>query len=80
MARTSFPAPWGQCQRCGFDFRVNRLRKEWTGHRVCEKCWDPKPAETRPPRVTAEGLPVPNASPEPPIIEREEGDFGGEDL
>lgn len=68
MAR--FDPPWGVCMRCGFQRRVNRLTKEWTGLRVCNECWDPKPVEMRPPRVTPEGLPVPNASPEPPIIER----------
>lgn len=69
MAR--FDAPYGVCMRCGFKRRVNQLRKEWTGLRVCDECWDPKPAELRPPRVTPEGLPVPNASPEPPIVERD---------
>jgi hypothetical protein len=68
MARLD--APWAVCSRCGFQRRVNELRKEWTGFRVCAECYDEKPAETRPPRVTAEGLPVPNANPEPPVVER----------
>ena len=52
-----------QCDRCGFDFWSNQLRKEWTGLRVCKKCWEPRhpqdyvrgvpdrqaPAWTRPP-------------------------------
>lgn len=66
--------------RCGFKRRVNKLRTEWTGLRVCSECWDPKPAEHKPPRVTPEGLPVPGASPEPTVVEREEGEFGGDDL
>lgn len=58
------PAPWGECPRCGFKRRLNTFRKEWTGERVCRDCWDPKPAEMKPPRVKPEGVPVPNAQPE----------------
>lgn len=58
-------APWGCCPRCGFDRRLNTFRKEWTGERVCRECWDPKPPEMKPPRVKPEGLPLPNAQPEP---------------
>lgn len=60
-----FRPPWGECQRCGFKRRVSSLVKEWDGLRVCrDTCRDPKPAETRPPKVKPEGLPVHNASPE----------------
>lgn len=65
MARRS---PWGECQRCGFKFRLTQLRKEWTGFRVCKgtgtnDCWDQKPKELKPPKIKPEGLPKPNASP-----------------
>ena len=61
-------APWGECARCGFKFRLTQMRKEWTGRRVCKgpgtnQCWDPKPAELKPPKVKPEGLPKPNAAP-----------------
>ncbi|HWU93410.1 MAG TPA: hypothetical protein VN106_09225 [Sphingomicrobium sp.] len=60
-----FPAPWGECQRCGFKRHVNELVKEWTGLRVCrDTCKDPKPKEMRAPKAKPEGLPVPNAAPE----------------
>lgn len=29
-----------QCDRCGFDFYASELRLEWTGLRVCSKCFD----------------------------------------
>lgn len=70
----------GECQRCGFIRMLSELRREWTGLKVCPDCWDPKPAEQRPPRVKPEGVPVPGAAPETTPIERAEGDFGGEDL
>ena len=57
-------APWGECQRCGFKRRLNRLAKEWSGFRVCkDKCRDPKPADHKPPRIKPEGLPLRNAAP-----------------
>lgn len=34
-----------QCDRCGFDYKSNKLRLEWTGLRVCDGagtngCWE----------------------------------------
>lgn len=52
------------CDRCGFKFRLRDLVKEWTGAMVCRKDLDPKPAEMTPPRVKAEGVPLPNARPD----------------
>ena len=57
--------PYAACDRCAFIRRVQELRAEWTGLRVCEECWDPRPPQLDPPKLTAEGLPVPNARPEP---------------
>jgi hypothetical protein len=71
----------GICPRCGFLVEPHtKLRPEWTGLRVCGKCWDPRPPETRPPSVRPEGLPVKHPAPEPTPIFREEGELGGEDL
>lgn len=35
------------CDRCGFEYKSNQLRKEWTGLRVCSgpntnDCWEPR--------------------------------------
>ena len=65
-------APWGECQRCGFKYRLNQLCKEWTGLRVCAGCRDPRPADTRPPRYSPEGLPRPDASPKTEPVFRED--------
>jgi hypothetical protein len=32
------------CDRCGDKMKYQALREEWTGLRVCKKCWDPKTA------------------------------------
>ena len=60
--------PWGECQRCGFKFRLTQIKKEWSGLRVCKgpgtnNCWDPKPKDKKPPNYRPEGLPLPNAAP-----------------
>jgi len=59
----SFPQPWGECARCGLDYRLNKLRKEWTGLRVCAECYDPRPPELKPPRYRPEGLVRRDAAP-----------------
>lgn len=28
------------CDRCGFEFKSDKLRREWTGLRVCSNCFD----------------------------------------
>ena len=52
------------CDRCGFEFRLRDLRKEWTGLMVCSADYDPRPREMTPPRVKPEGTPLPNARPD----------------
>lgn len=32
----------GICDRCGFEFPLNSLRKEWTGMLVCSRDYDPR--------------------------------------
>lgn len=56
----------GICDRCGWQYALRNLRKEWTGLMVCPTCWDPKPADLSPPIIGPEGLPSPNSRPEPP--------------
>ncbi len=47
---------------------------------VCKPCLDPRPADTRPPRIKPEGLPVKDARPEPPEVFRTPGVLGDDDL
>ncbi len=71
---------WAICDRCGFKYRHRQLRKEWTNLLVCSPCFDPRPADTRPPSIRPEGLPIRDARPEPEPVYREEGELGGDDL
>jgi hypothetical protein len=76
-------APWGICDRCGFKRRLTELCADGyqPGLRVCPPCRDPKPADLRPPRYAPEGLPWPNARPEPEPVFREDWPIApGDDL
>lgn len=72
--------PQAVCDRCGFIYPHSRLRKEWTGLLVCPQDWDPRPADTKPPKLGPEGVPIRDARPEPEPIFRAEGELGGDDL
>tara|TARA_R100001086_G_scaffold180400_5_gene100181 strand:- start:6995 stop:7231 length:237 start_codon:yes stop_codon:yes gene_type:complete len=52
------------CDRCGFEYRLSELRKEWTGLMVCSADYDIRPPQMTPPKVKPEGVPVPNARPD----------------
>lgn len=52
------------CDRCGFEYPLSELRKEWTGLMVCRADYDPRPPELRAPKVKAEGVPKPNSRPD----------------
>lgn len=56
---------WACCDRCGFNFRHDQLRKEWTGLMVCAADFDPRPAELSPPSIYPEGQPVRDARLDP---------------
>ena len=30
------------CDQCGQQFKLNELKKEWTGFKVCDECYEPK--------------------------------------
>lgn len=57
----------GSCMRCGQTKFTSELRLEWSGARVCQRCWDPRPEQLSPPNVYPEGLPVPDAAPFPGV-------------
>lgn len=57
--------PYGSCQRCGWQYELRQIKTEWTNLKVCPDCFDPRPANLSPPNIRPEGVPLPNASPEP---------------
>lgn len=56
------------CDRCGFQRKLSALRKEWNGLMTCAECWDPAPRTLSDPHIYPEGLPLPNARPEPTAV------------
>lgn len=61
--------PYAQCDRCDRKLRLDELRTEWSGSKVCARCWDPRPVHLTPPKINPnEGAPIPGARP-PVIIE-----------
>lgn len=30
------------CDRCGFRYKADKLKEEWTGLYVCKGCWEPR--------------------------------------
>lgn len=43
------PGDWlAICDRCGFERHASKLRREWTGLRVCgDTCWEPRHPQER---------------------------------
>lgn len=38
------------CDQCGQRFKLNALKKEWTGFKVCDECYEPKHPQLEPKR------------------------------
>jgi hypothetical protein len=53
------------CDRCGFEFKMYQLRKDWQGLMVCREDWEPRHEQdfirTRPERG---GVPISRPEPE----------------
>lgn len=52
------------CDRCGFEYPLSQLRKEYTGLMVCSADYDPRPPYYGTPDAKPEGVPHPNARPD----------------
>lgn len=69
----------GICDRCGFEFPLSHLRKEWTGLKVCPPDYD-----RRHPQEFVRGVPdnqtLPDPRPEPEPVFVAPGDVTAEDL
>lgn len=33
---------WLECDRCGFDYRLHEMKREWNGLVVCTSCHEPR--------------------------------------
>jgi hypothetical protein len=46
------------CDRCGQQFFLKELKKEWTGFKVCQECYEPKHPQLEPKRGINEPIAV----------------------
>lgn len=77
---TAVGGPRAVCDRCGFEFNLSRLRKEWTGLMVC-----PDDFDRRHPQDFVRAVPDrqgvrPNMRPEPADVFLDTNDVSADDL
>ena len=58
----------GICDRCGFEFKLLQLKKEWTGFKVCDDCYEPKHPQLEPKRNVSDAIALLEPRPEGPDI------------
>jgi hypothetical protein len=54
------------CDQCGQRFPLNELKKEWTGFKVCQECYEPKHPQLEPKRGINEPIAV--YEPRPDVV------------
>jgi hypothetical protein len=47
---------WGLCDYCGQRFKLNDLKKNWRGFKVCEADYEPKEPQLEPLRYTGDAI------------------------
>lgn len=52
------------CDQCGQRFMLSELKKEWTGFKVCQECYEPKHPQLEPKRGINEPIAVYDPRPE----------------
>jgi hypothetical protein len=56
------------CDRCGFRYPYLSLVKEWTGHKVCPECYEPKHPQLEPKRNVQDAQALFEPRPEGPEV------------
>jgi hypothetical protein len=44
----------GLCDRCGFEYKLHELKKEWNNLKTCEECFEPKAPQLDPTPVVSD--------------------------
>jgi len=53
----------GLCDRCGFEYKLNDLRKEWNNLKTCPECFEPKAPQLTPTPVVTDSEALYNPRP-----------------
>jgi hypothetical protein len=56
----------GICDRCGQGYKLNTLRKEWTGFKVCIECYEVKHPQLLPKRNISDSIALREPRPDGP--------------
>ena len=70
----------GICDRCGQQYKLLQLKKEWNGLFTCPECWEPKHPQLEPRPTTADGQGLRNARPQIFTVASGDGGFMTVDL
>jgi NAD-dependent SIR2 family protein deacetylase len=54
------------CDRCGQQYYLKELKKEWTGMKVCQECYEPKHPQLLPKRTINEPIALFEPRPQQP--------------
>lgn len=58
----------GVCDRCGMQYKLLSLRKEWTGYKVCIECYEPKHPQLEPKRNVGDAIAIRDPRPDQPSV------------
>jgi len=53
----------GLCDRCGFEYKLNELKKEWNNLKTCKECFEPKAPQLDPTPVVSDKQALHNPRP-----------------
>jgi hypothetical protein len=53
----------GLCDRCGFEYKLNDLKKEWNNLKTCPECFEPKAPQLSPTPVVTDSEALYNPRP-----------------
>jgi NAD-dependent SIR2 family protein deacetylase len=58
----------GICDRCGQQYKLNTLKKEWTGFKVCVDCYEPKHPQLLPKHNISDAIALREPRPDGPSV------------
>jgi hypothetical protein len=68
MAHAAGKYALGICDRCGQQYKLNALRKDWTGFKVCIECYEVKHPQLLPKRNISDSIALREPRPDRPFL------------
>ena len=73
MAYASGKFALALCDRCSFEYKLNELKKEWNGSKVCQECYEPKHPQLEPPHLSVDAEALWKPRPDVPLPQSQLG-------